>query len=108
RFMGLKRPTEGEICVMLRHKNVVQTYEHGMTLEGEQFLVMELIEGMGLNFLIETKSAQLDGNRVGFLIQIADAIDYVHQQRYIHRDICPRNIMINQNKIVKVIDFGLS
>ena len=56
RFRGLKRPTEGAIGVGLRHKNVVQTYEYGLTTEGEQYLVMELIDGMGLNFLIETGS----------------------------------------------------
>ena len=52
RFPGLKRPSEGTICVSLRHPNIVQTYEHGLTKQGGQYLVMELIDGMGLNFLI--------------------------------------------------------
>src|SRR5262245_36122636 len=54
RFQGLKRPMEGAILMALKHPNVVTTYEHGWTTQKEQYLVMELIEGMGLNFLIET------------------------------------------------------
>src|SRR6059058_730953 len=63
RFPGMKRPLEGAVCMVLRHKNIVQTYEYGITTQGEQYLVMELIEGMGLNFLIETRSPSLEGKR---------------------------------------------
>jgi serine/threonine protein kinase len=108
RFIGLHRPSEGVICVGLRHKNIVQTFEFGESKEGEPFLVMELIEGMGLNYLIETRSTQLDGNRVNFLVQIADALEYLHNQGYLHRDICPRNVMVTKEGLVKVIDFGLA
>jgi eukaryotic-like serine/threonine-protein kinase len=108
RFPGLKRPTEGFICQSLRHKNVVQTFEHGMTTKGEQYIVMELIEGVGLNFLIETKSAQLQGKRIAFLTALADAIEYIHKAGYLHRDLCPRNVMVNNQGVLKVIDFSLS
>lgn len=108
RFKGLNRPNEGTICVSLRHKNIVQTFEHGITTEGEPFLVMELVDGMGMNFLIETKSAQLEGKRVDLLIQITDAIEHLHQQGFLHRDICPRNIMVTKDNTVKLIDFGLA
>jgi serine/threonine protein kinase len=108
RFPGLVKPSEGAICVSLRHKNVVQTYEFGQTTDREPILVMELIEGDGLNFLIETGSPKLKGKRIDYLCQVADGLDYVHQQRYLHRDICPRNIMVNQEGVVKIIDFGLT
>lgn len=108
RFKGLKRPSEGAVCMSLRHKNVVQTYEYGITTEGEPFLVMELIEGVGLNFLTETRSPNLEGKRLEYLIQTAEGLEYVHAQGYLHRDMCPRNIMVNQAGIVKLIDFGLA
>jgi serine/threonine protein kinase len=108
RFPGLHRPMEGAVLTALRHKNVVQTFEYGLTMTGEQYLVMELIDGMGLNFLIETKSAHLDGRRIDYLIQVADGLEYIHSQGYLHRDICPRNIMINKEDLVKIIDFGLT
>ncbi|MGH7173796.1 MAG: serine/threonine protein kinase, partial [Gemmataceae bacterium] len=108
RFVGLNKPREGAICTALRHKNIVQTFEYGMTTEGGPYLVMELVDGMGLNFLIETKSRQLEGNRVSILAQMADALEYLHQQSFLHRDICPRNVMVTKDGIVKLIDFGLT
>src|SRR5438128_1846660 len=92
RFIGLNRPTEGLICVSLRHRNVVRTYEYGQNKNGEQCLVMELIEGLGLNFFIETKSRKLDGKRLEVLLQMTDGLEYIHNEGYLHRDICPRNI----------------
>lgn len=108
RFIGLKRPPEGVILVTLRHQNIVQTYEYGMTREGEHFLVMELIDGPGLNFLIETHSPQLEGNRTNLLVQLGTALDFVHKKGYLHRDICPRNVMVTRDHVIKVIDFGLA
>jgi serine/threonine protein kinase len=108
RFPGLVRPSEGTICMVLRHKNVVQTFEHGVTTDREQYLVMELIDGMGLNFLIETRSPHLEGKRTQVLTQLADGLEYVHKTGYLHRDICPRNVMVTTEGVVKIIDFGLS
>ncbi|MFO0964717.1 MAG: serine/threonine-protein kinase [Gemmataceae bacterium] len=108
RFLGLKRPSEGAICAGLKHKNVVQTFEYGLTTKKEMFLVMELIEGVGMNFLVETQGKQLQGHRIDYLAQLAEALEYIHRQGFIHRDICPRNVMINTEGLVKLIDFGLT
>lgn len=108
RFKGANKPTEGEICMQLRHPNIVQTYEIGKTTKGEPYLIMEWIEGVGMNFLVETKNPQLVQNRFNYLIQIADALEYLHGQRFLHRDICPRNVMITKEGVVKLIDFGLT
>lgn len=107
-LQGLKKPSEGEICMSLRHPNLVATYEHALSTKGEPFLVMEWIEGLGLNYLIETKSPQLRANRVNYLIQLADAVAYLHGQHYLHRDLCPRNVMVTKEGQVKLIDFGLT
>lgn len=108
RFVGLNKPREGVICTTLRHPNIVQTYEYGITTQGEPYLSMEYIDGMGLNFLIETKSKQLEGNRIRFLAQIADALEFMHKNGFLHRDVCPRNVMITKDNEVKLIDFGLT
>jgi len=108
KVQGLNKPGEGEISLDLRHPNVLQTFEHGITLKGEPFLVMEWIEGLGLNYLIETRNAQLNGNRVDYMMQLADAIAYLHGQKFLHRDLCPRNIMVTKEGVIKLIDFGLT
>ena len=62
RFKGLNKPNEGEVCMQLKHENIVQTYENGITTKGEPYLVMEWIDGVGMNFLIETRHPQLPAN----------------------------------------------
>jgi serine/threonine protein kinase len=108
RFPGLVRPSEGALGMLLKHKNIVNTYEHGLTTTGEQYIVMELIDGVGLNFLIETKNRQLEGNRANFLRQLSEGLEHMHKAGFLHRDICPRNVMINTEGVLKIIDMGLS
>ena len=108
KLQGLKKPPEGEICESLRHDNIAKTFEHGLTNIGEPYLVLEWIEGLGLNYLVENKHAQLQGNRINFVGQLCDAIDYLHSQKYLHRDLCPRNVMVSAEGVVKLIDFGLT
>ncbi len=108
RFTGLKKPSEGEICMLLKHDNIVKTYEHGLTTDKEPYIIMELVDGVGLNFLIETKNKDLDGNRVNFLAQYATGIEHMHKLGFLHRDICPRNVMVNKEGVVKIIDLGLA
>ncbi len=108
RFPGLNKPTEGEICMALKHGNIVRTYEHGITTEGEPYQIMEWVEGLGLNYLVETKSPQLVGKRIEYLGQLCDALQYMHETKWLHRDLCPRNVMIDKDGVLKLIDFGLT
>lgn len=108
RFVGLNRPSEGTILGALRHPNIVKSFEHGLTTAQEQYVVMELIEGSGLNFLVETRSPVITKHKVDLLCQLADALEYTHKTGYLHRDICPRNVMVTTDRVVKLIDFGLA
>lgn len=106
--LGLVKPPEGEICMALNHPNCVRSYEFGLTTTGEPYLVMEWIDGLGLNYLIETKNIALNGNRIPYLAQLCDAVQYLHDSKYLHRDLCPRNVMVDKEGVVKLIDFGLT
>jgi serine/threonine protein kinase len=106
--LGLKKPSEGEVCVGLNHPNCVRTYEHGVTTQGQPYLVMEWIDGLGLNYLVETRSPQIAGNRINYISQLCDAVQYLHNQQFLHRDLCPRNVMVDKEGQVKLIDFGLT
>lgn len=108
RFKGLKKPSEGEICLLLRHENIVRTYEHGISTKGEPYLVMEWVDGLGLNYLVETKNSQLNGNRINFICQLCDALQYMHDNKFLHRDLCTRNVMVEKEGTLKLIDFGLT
>lgn len=108
RFKGMKKPSEGEICLALRHDNIVRTYEQGISTKDEPFLVMEWVDGLGLNYLVETKSPQLNGNRINYLNQLCDAVQYMHNNKWLHRDLCTRNVMVDKEGVLKLIDFGLT
>jgi len=107
RFVGRNKPTEGEIAMQLRHPNIARTLEHGITFEGEQFLVMEFIEGVSLTFLIEAQNEQMQKHRLTYIIQMGEALEYFHQKNWIHRDLCPRNLMVSKDNQLMLIDFGL-
>lgn len=108
RFPGLKKPSEGEICLAFKHANIVETYEHGLTIDDEPYLIQEWIDGPLLHHLVETRHHQLHGNLINYLAQAAEGLEHIHQQKYLHRDICPRNLMITPRGVVKFIDFGLT
>ncbi len=110
RFKGLNKPCEGEIGTRLQHPYIVRTLEYGLTTEGAQYVVMELLGGPGMNSLIVAKDrGRLDGGRVKYLRQVAEALDAVHQAGFIHRDVCPRNLMLTADaETLKLTDFGLS
>ena len=109
RFKLLDKPSEGQIATSIEHPHIVKTFEHGITKDGEQFVVSEFLKGPGLNSLIISRSDLLDGNRLTLIRQAAEALAAVHQAGYIHRDICPRNFIVRPSgDWLWLIDFGLS
>lgn len=110
RLRGLKRPSEGEIATALVHPRIVKTLEYGLTTRGEQYLVMEFVGGPGLNSVLIGRSPLMEGKRLKLVKQAAEAIAAVHKAGYIHRDICPRNLIATTAEVndLKLIDFGLT
>jgi len=109
RFPGLKKPSEGEIAVRFTHPCIVRTYEHGLTTDGEQYLVMEFIDGPGMNFVLADNDPALEGRRVKYIRQVAEALCAVHAAGFLHRDVCPRNLLLTADKEdIRLTDFGLS
>ncbi len=110
RFKGLNKPTEGQISSQMSHPNIAKTLEYGFTTKGQPYIVMEFVDGPGLQvLLLEKMEEPLRGNRLSLMIQMAEALKYVHDKEFIHRDICPRNYICTQDiKTIKLIDFGLT
>jgi len=109
RFKKNPKPREGEIAIQFNHKYIVRTLEEGFTVDGEQYLVMEYLEGTGLNSVLMVKQDLLAGARLHYIRQVAEAVQEVHEKGFIHRDICPRNLLFTGDaNILKLTDFGLT
>lgn len=109
RFKGLDKPGEGEILAKLDHLRIVKLLDHGLTTQGERFVAMEFLEGFGVDLLLSRRSPLLEGRRVQIIRQAAEGLLAVHQAGFIHRDVCPRNFMVDeQGEHLKLIDFGLT
>ena len=101
------KPSEGTVAMSLKHPYIVDTYEFGITSEDEHYLAMDFIDGIGLSLLTEMQNEQMRRYRLRYMIQIGHALDYFHKKNWIHRDLCPRNIMVSKDNDIKLIDFGL-
>ena len=98
---------ESQAAAGLSHPNIVGVYDVGR--EGNiNYIVMELIEGDTLNKIIE-KEAPMDYRKViDISKQVASALRIAHKNKIIHRDVKPHNIMVTNDGVVKLADFGIA
>ncbi|MEB5952715.1 Stk1 family PASTA domain-containing Ser/Thr kinase [Enterococcus innesii] len=91
----------------LVHPNIVTVYDVGEE-DGMQFLVMEYVKGMDLKRYIQTHYPVPYLQIVDIIQQILSAVALAHQHRIIHRDLKPQNVLINEDGVVKITDFGIA
>ena len=108
RFKGLNKPTEGEIGQLIAGDHVVTTHEHGKTHDGGQFIVQDFLEGTLIHFRLKRGEPLSLDNRIDMIRQTAQGVAVVHEAGFVHRDICPRNLMMSSAGIITLFDFGLS
>ncbi len=104
----LKRFTiEAQAAASLTHPNVVSVFDVGR--HGKlNYIVMECIEGITLKEYMHRKGVLSVNEAVDFTCQIASALEHAHAKGIIHRDIKPHNIIITNEGVLKVTDFGLA
>jgi serine/threonine protein kinase len=109
RFRTGRKPSEAEITRKIDHPRVVKVHEHGLTSDGRQFILMDYVEGTGLNSLILQRDTALNRRCLPLIAQMAESLAAVHEAGFIHRDICPRNYLCDKElESIILIDFGLS
>jgi serine/threonine-protein kinase len=109
RFKGLNKPPEGEIAMKFDHPRIVKTLEYGQTTTGQQYILMEYLDGPGLDLVIRERNPDVIPHQLTLIRHMAQALMEVHSQGFIHRDVCPRNFICSKDLTgLKLIDFGLT
>ena len=91
----------------LSHPNIVEVYDVGED-NGQYYIVMEYIEGKQLKQLLKKRGKLTISEVIDIMLQISDGLSVAHDNYIIHRDIKPQNIMILENGLVKITDFGIA
>lgn len=91
----------------LSHPNIVEVYDVGEE-DGNYYIVMEYIEGKTLKQLLQKRGALTLPEVIDIMSQLTDGLSHAHEAYIIHRDIKPQNIMIEDNGLVKITDFGIA
>jgi serine/threonine-protein kinase len=103
---------EARAVTQIGHENIVDVQDFGQTPEGDSFIVMELLEGVGLGDRMKADGAFSIPRATHIALQIADGLAAAHARGIIHRDLKPDNIiLINRGgdpDFVKILDFGLA
>jgi serine/threonine protein kinase/tetratricopeptide (TPR) repeat protein len=103
---------EARSVAALEHPNIITIYDVGEiaepeTLRGTPYIAMELIRGKSLRDIITGPTASLAA-RVGWLVGAAQGLAAAHKHGIVHRDVKPENIMVREDGVVKVLDFGIA
>lgn len=98
---------ESQAAASLSHNNIVSVYDVGYE-DGIHYIVMELLDGITLKEYIKIHGMLPWTQALDFSIQICDAMDHAHRKGIVHRDIKPQNIMVTDDNVLKVMDFGIA
>jgi non-specific serine/threonine protein kinase len=99
--------TEAAVTAQFDHPNIARVFDWRVE-DKRAYLVMELVEGTGLDQFV-TMDKLLPMHRVvGIIFKVAMALDYAHRRGIVHRDIKPANVMLTKDDEVKLMDFGLA
>lgn len=99
---------EAEVVANLNHRNVVKVFDYSGLDSADNFIVAEFIEGDTLKHFVANNPIDLPEVGAMMAHEIASALDHAHKHHVIHRDVKPENVMIGQDGVLKLMDFGIA
>ncbi len=98
---------ERQILATLDHPNIAKLFDGGTTGEGLPYFVMEYIEGTAIHDYCDRQRLSIT-ERLMLFLAVCEAVQYVHQNLVVHRDIKPGNILVTADGVPKLLDFGIA
>lgn len=105
--MSMRFRAERQILASLNHPNIARLVDAGETEKGLPYLVMEYVHGSPVDRYCDQKQLSLDA-RLELFLQICTAVQYAHQNLVVHRDLKPANILVTEDGVPKLLDFGIA
>lgn len=98
---------ERQLLARFQHPNIARLFDGGVTDEGRPYIVMELIDGRPITAWCREAGLSLEASLRLFL-QVVEAVSYLHRNLVVHRDLKPSNILVRNDGVVKLLDFGIA
>ncbi len=98
---------ERRILASLEHPNIARLYDAGVADDGTPYFVMEYVEGRPIAAHCDEGRLPIKA-RLGLFDQVCDAVQFAHRTLVVHRDLKPANILVSNDGVVKLLDFGIA
>jgi len=98
---------ERQILAKLEHPNIARLLDGGATEDGLLYLVMEYVDGKSLTQYCDSKNLPVS-ERIQLISKVCDAVAYAHRCLIVHRDLKPDNILVTDDGVPKLLDFGIA
>jgi eukaryotic-like serine/threonine-protein kinase len=98
---------ERRVLAQLDHPNIARLLDGGETADGQPYVVMEYVDGLGLLEYLAANPLDLR-QRLALFDRIADAVQHAHERLVIHRDLKPNNVMVRADGDPRLLDFGVA
>ena len=99
---------EARAAAALNHPNIVTLFDADQSSDGNYYLTMEMLEGLPLDQILERRTRLGARDTLRLATQISTGLQFAHEKGVIHRDIKTSNLFFTQDKVVKIMDFGLA
>jgi len=106
-FILSRFKNERQILASLEHPNIARLLDGGTTEDGTPYIVMDLIKGEPIVEYCDAHQLSI-ADRLTLFLQVCSAVQYAHQRLIIHRDIKPGNILVTEEGVPKLLDFGIA
>jgi serine/threonine protein kinase len=98
---------EGSILARLRHPNIAQLIDAGVSDAGQPYLVLEHVDGLRIDRWCDARGLGVEA-RVRLFLDVLSAVAHAHANLVVHRDLKPSNVMVGEDGRVKLLDFGIA